>query len=89
MSIFKKRTEVNNSNLSSNEDEELLKKFEALQSEKIEKATHKKVHVKVRNSCGCGSGYYDYTMEVPVDSPVSDGDYMEDFTADAINIEEE
>lgn len=89
MNIFKKKTEVNNSSLSSNEDEKLLKKFEAIQSEKIEKATHKKVHVKVRNSCGCGSGYYDYTMEVPIDSPISDGDYMGYFPADAINVERE
>lgn len=86
MTIFKKKTEVNNSSLNSNENEKLLKKFEALQSEKIEKATHKEVHVKVRNSCGCGSGYFSYTMEVPIGSPVSDGDYMEDFPADAINI---
>lgn len=51
-------------------------KLDSLKSEKVEKATTRIVNFKLEVGCGCGGEYRKYHAEVPIDSPITDGDYV-------------
>lgn len=54
-------------------------KLDSLKSEKVEKATTRIVNFKLQVGCGCGGEYRRYHAEVPIDSPITDGDYVGEF----------
>lgn len=63
-------------------------KFKELKSKEVERATTKVVNFKVQVGCGCGGSYEKYHAEVPIDEPVKDGDYFDDFKDWMSNVEE-
>jgi len=58
-------------------NEDLKKKFEEIKSKHIERADTRIVNVKIAVGCGCGGDYEWFHGEVPIDSDVEDGDYID------------
>lgn len=63
-------------------------KLDSLKSEKVEKATTRIVNFKLQVGCGCGGEYRHYHAEVPIDSPITDGDYVDEFEDWMSNVQE-
>lgn len=58
-------------------NEDLKKKFEEIKSKPVEQADTRIVNVKMRVGCGCGGSYDWFHGEVPIDSSIEDGDYID------------
>lgn len=63
-------------------------KLESLKSEKVEKATTRVVNFKLQVGCGCSGEYRWYHAEVPIDSSIKDGDYVDEFEDWMSNVQE-
>jgi hypothetical protein len=61
-------------------NKELQKKFQAIKEKPVEEANTRIVNVKYRTGCGCGGSYDWFHGEVPVDSNINDGDYINSFS---------
>lgn len=73
----------------SSEEDKLRDEFLAIKEKPIEQASTRIVNFKVYEDCACGIGEYSrYHAEVPVDSPIQNGDRLDDFPEDAANIED-
>lgn len=58
-------------------NEDLKKKFEEIKNKPIEQADTRIVNVKKRVGCGCFGEYEWFHGEVPIDSSIEDGDYID------------
>lgn len=58
-------------------NEDLKKKFEKIKNKPVEQADTRIVNVKMIVGCGCGDEYEWFHGEVPIDSDVEDGDYID------------
>lgn len=58
-------------------NEDLIKKFEEIKNKPVEQADTRIVNVKKIVGCGCGGLYEWFHGEVPIDSDVEDGDYID------------
>lgn len=56
----------------------VLKDLAEEQAQQLQAAT-RIVNVKYENCCGCGCSEDDYTLEVPVDSSIQEGDLIKDY----------
>lgn len=63
-------------------------KLDSLKREKVEKATTRVVNFKLQVGCGCGGEYRKYHAEVPIDSHLKDGGYVDDFEDWMSNVQE-
>ena len=59
-------------------NEDLKKKFEEIKNKPVEQADTRIVNVKKIVGCGCGGEYEWFHGEVPIDSDIEDGDYIDD-----------
>ena len=59
------------------ENEDLKKKFEEIKNKPVEQADTRIVNVKKIVGCGCGGDYEWFHGEVPIDSSIEDGDYID------------
>ena len=59
--------------------QDLKKRFEELRAKEIPEATTKIVNFKKIVGCGCGSSFEWFHAEVPINSSLEDGDYVNDF----------
>lgn len=58
-------------------NEDLKKKFEEIKNKPVEQADTRIVNVKMIVGCGCGGEYEWFHGEVPIDSDIEDGDYID------------
>lgn len=61
-------------------NKELQKKFQEIKNKPVEEATTRIVNVKYRVGCGCGGSYDWFHGEVPIDSDIEDGHYIDDLS---------
>lgn len=58
-------------------NKELQKKYQAIKEKPVEEANTRIVNVRMRVGCGCGGSYDWFHGEVPTDSNINDGDYID------------
>lgn len=58
-------------------NEDLKKKFAEIKNKPVEQADTRIVNVKKIVGCGCGGDYEWFHGEVPIDSSIEDGDYID------------
>lgn len=58
-------------------NEDLKKKFAEIKNKPVEQADTRIVNVKMIVGCGCGGEYEWFHGEVPIDSDLEDGDYID------------
>ena len=59
------------------ENKELQKKYQEIKNKPVEEANTRIVNVKKIVGCGCGGSYEWFHGEVPIDSDIEDGDYID------------
>lgn len=69
-------------------NKELEKKFQEIKNKSVEEANTRIVNVKMRVGCGCGGSYDWFHGEVPIDSDIEEGDYVDDFSGFIGDVEE-
>lgn len=66
----------------------LREQFENARNKQVKKADTRIVNIKVRVGCGCGGAYEKYNIEVPMNSPIKNGQYFSDFDDDWKNVKD-
>ena len=69
--------ETSNLNIDMNNLDDLMDQFETAKN--LQLPEKKKVRLKVVVGCGCGNSHQLIEREVPYDSDLEDGDYVDDF----------